>query len=83
MNCMDDKKTGAKLGPAGWITLVILAALLGVSIWYAAGVCSAMSGVHMSGFGWAFLVLGAVVTFGLGAGLMALVFYSSRHDMDR
>jgi hypothetical protein len=24
-----------------------------------------------------------VVTTGLGAGLMALVFYSSRHDMDQ
>jgi hypothetical protein len=37
----------------------------------------------MSGFGWLFLVLGVVVTCGLGAGLMGLVFYSSRHDMDR
>jgi hypothetical protein len=27
--------------------------------------------------------LGAVVTFLVGGGLMALVFYSSRHDMDR
>jgi hypothetical protein len=42
-----------------------------------------MSGVYMSGWGWTFLVLGVVVTIGLGAGLMALVFYSSRHDMDR
>lgn len=80
---MNEKKARSKLGPAGWITLVILAALLGVSIWYAARVWTAMSGVHMSGFGWTFLVLGAVVTFGLGAGLMALVFYSARHDMDR
>ena len=80
---MDSQKSPAKLGPAGWITLVILAALLGVSIWYAVRVWTSMSGVHMSGFGWTFLVLGAVVTFGLGAGLMALVFYSARHDMDR
>jgi len=42
-----------------------------------------MAGVHMSGWGWTFLILGIVVTIGLGAGLMALVFYSSRHDMDR
>jgi hypothetical protein len=41
------------------------------------------AGVHMSGWGWLFLVLGVVVTTALGAGLMALVFYSSRHDMDR
>jgi hypothetical protein len=37
----------------------------------------------MSVWGWTFMVLGVVVTTGLGAGLMALVFYSSRHDMDR
>jgi hypothetical protein len=37
----------------------------------------------MSGWGWTFLILGVVVTTGLGGGLMALVFYSSRHDMDR
>ncbi len=42
-----------------------------------------MAGVRMSGFGWTFLVLGVVVTIALGAGLMALVFYSARHDMDR
>jgi hypothetical protein len=28
-------------------------------------------------------VLGVIVTVALGAGLMALVFYSARHDMDR
>jgi hypothetical protein len=37
----------------------------------------------MSTLGWTFLVLAVLVTFGLGAGLMALVFYSSRHDLDR
>jgi hypothetical protein len=42
-----------------------------------------MAGVHMSGWGWTFLGLGVVVTIALGAGLMALVFYSARHDMDR
>jgi hypothetical protein len=42
-----------------------------------------MSGVHMSAWGWTFLILGVVVTVVLGAGLMALVFYSSRHDMDQ
>ena len=73
----------SKLGTAGWIALVVLAGFFGVSLWYAVKVWSAMAGVHMSGFGWAFLVLGVVVTIALGAGLMALVFYSSRHDYDR
>ena len=72
-----------KLSPAGWLTIAILLAFLGASFWYALDVWTAMSGVPMSGWGWGFLVLGVVVTIGLGAGLMALVFYSARHDMDR
>ena len=39
--------------------------------------------VGMSGWGWGFLIAGVVVSVGLGGGLMALVFYSSRHDYDR
>ena len=72
-----------KLSPAGWLTLAVLAGLFGISLWYAIKVWTAMEGVHMSGWGWTFLVLGVVVTIALGAGLMALVFYSARHDMDR
>lgn len=72
-----------RLSTAGWIALAVLAGFFGLSLWYAVKVWTAMSGVHMSGFGWAFLVLGVVVTIAVGAGLMALVFYSSRHDYDR
>ena len=71
------------LSIAGWITLVILAGFFFVSLWYAVKVWTAMEGVQMSGWGWTFLGLGIVVTIALGAGLMALVFYSARHDMDR
>jgi hypothetical protein len=78
-----DKNPMTSLSAAGWIALAILLGLLGVSLWYAVKVWTAMSGVHMSGWGWLFLVLGVVVTTALGAGLMGLVFYSSRHDMDR
>lgn len=73
----------APLSPAGWITLAILAGFLIAAVWYAIWVWQSMTGVHISAFGWTFLVLGVVVTTGLGAGLMFLVFYSSRHDMDR
>jgi len=72
-----------RLSTAGWIALVVLAGFFGLSLWYAVKVWTAMSGVHMSGFGWGFLVLGVVVTIAVGAGLMALVFYSSRNDYDR
>jgi hypothetical protein len=69
--------------PAAIITLVVLLGLLGWAAWYAVGAWNAMRGVAMSPLGWVFMVMGAVVTFLVGAGLMALVFYSSRHDMDR
>jgi len=78
-----DNNNKSPLSAAGWITLAILGGFFCVSLWYAVKVWTAMSGVQMSGFGWTFLVLGIVVTIGLGAGLMALVFYSSRHHMDR
>lgn len=71
------------LSVAGRVALAVLSGFFCVSLWYAVKVWTAMSGVQMSGWGWLFLVLGIVVTIGLGAGLMALVFYSSRHEMDR
>jgi hypothetical protein len=78
-----DKNRKTPLSAAGWVTLAILLGFFLVSLWYAVKVWTAMSGVHMSGWGWTFLILGVVVTIALGAGLMALVFYSSRHDMDQ
>jgi hypothetical protein len=83
MKTPPDKDRKSPLSVAGWITLGVLLGFFFVSLWYAVKVWNAMAGVHMSGFGWTFLVLGIVVTIALGAGLMALVFYSSRHDMDR
>lgn len=73
----------SKLSAAGWLALLVLGVFFFVSLWYAVKVWTSMAGVQMSGLGWFFLGLGVVVTIALGAGLMALVFYSSRHDMDR
>ena len=83
MNSTSDKDGKSPLSAAGWIALAILFGLLLVSLWYAVQVWTAMAGVQMSGWGWTFLIAGIVVTIGLGAGLMALVFYSSRHGMDQ
>ena len=74
---------GRRLSAAGWIAIAVMLLLLGWAIWYAMGAWASMRAVHMSVLGWVFLVAGIVVTFLLGAGLMALVFYSSRHDLDR
>jgi hypothetical protein len=79
---MKSEKT-EKLSRAGLVALLVMAGLLIAAIVYAVGVWQAMAGVTMSGWGWLFLILGIVVTIGLGAGLMGLVFYSSRHDYDR
>ena len=83
MNAPPKNDQKSPLSAAGWIALAILLGLLLASLWYAVQVWTAMSGVQMSGWGWTFLVAGIVVTVGLGAGLMALVFYSSRHNFDQ
>jgi hypothetical protein len=72
-----------RLGRAGWIAVAVLACLLAAAAWYAIDAWLSLSDVPMSPLGWLFLTLGAVVTLAVGAGLMALVFYSSRHNLDR
>lgn len=72
-----------KLGAAGWIAIVALAGFLVWSAWYAVHVWNALGGIHISVAGWIFIVIGVLLTVGLGAGLMFLVFYSSRKDFDR
>ncbi|HWA31664.1 MAG TPA: hypothetical protein VG867_11215 [Rhizomicrobium sp.] len=71
------------LGPAGWFTIVILLGFLAGAIAYAIHAWNAMSGVVISPLGWFFMALGIFFTFIVGAGLMALVFYSSRHNYDQ
>jgi len=71
-----------RLGPGGWLILAVLLGLLAAAILYAARIWTSVD-VAMSGWGWLFMILGIIVTTALGAGLMALVFYSARHDMDR
>ena len=72
-----------RFSPAAIVTLVILFAFLAGAVAYSVHTWQAMDGVAMSTAGWVFLVMGVVFTVLLGVGLMALVFYSSRHDYDR
>jgi hypothetical protein len=80
---MSGKGRKTRLSGLGMLAIAVLVALLLWSGWYAIGAWNAMSGVKISLLGWIFMALGAAVTFLVGAGLMALVFYSSRHGMDR
>jgi hypothetical protein len=80
---MPENRRESGLSAFGVAAILVMVGLLGWAGWYAVGAWNAMRGVTISPLGWLFMGLGAVITFLVGAGLMALVFYSSRHDMDR
>jgi hypothetical protein len=79
---MSDAPEKQAIGPAGWVVIVVLAGFLGWAVWYAMHTWSKLDGVGISTAGWVFMGLGIVVTFAVGAGLMGLVFYSSRKGRD-
>jgi len=63
-------------------TIAVLLALLGASAAVAVWVWIEIGEVAISRHGLTALALGAVLTFGLGAGLMTLVFVSNRRGYD-
>jgi hypothetical protein len=77
------KSSSKRLGVAGWFAIVVMAGFLAWAVWYGLHVWNALPGVNISTAGWIFIGVGVLATLGLGAGLMALVFYSSREGMDR
>jgi hypothetical protein len=77
-----DHESSAHVGVAGWIAIVVLVAFLVGAVAYAVYAWNSLSGVSMPLTGWLYMILGVVVTFVVGAGLMALVFYSSRKGRD-
>lgn len=78
-----NRTTSRKLGPGGWFAIIALLGFLVAAIVYAVHAWNAMSGVEVSPLGWLFMVLGVVLTIVVGGGLMALLFYSSRHNYDQ
>lgn len=71
-----------QIGPWGWFAIVALVGLLSAACWYCVDAWTEVPGVGIPPIGWFFLILGVVVTFVVGAGLMALLFYSSRKGRD-
>ncbi len=63
-------------------TLIVLLALLIATAAVAYWVWQELGDVDISWHGWLALTLGASATFLVGAGLMALVFFSSRRGYD-
>jgi TRAP-type C4-dicarboxylate transport system permease small subunit len=64
------------------IVVLSLFAMLVLALWAGWDVLGGLVGGEMSAAGWAAAIIGTVLTIGLGAGLMALVFYSSRRGYD-
>jgi len=77
-------KLRTKRGTLGTVMLVAvpLFAILAASFWYAAGAWTSLSGPPMPTTGYVALSLGVVFSLVIGVGLMALLFYSSRHGFD-
>ena len=59
-----------------------LLAMLGAAGWFAARTWLSVSGPPMPAAGYVAMTLGVVFSLVVGCGLMALVFYSSRHGYD-
>jgi hypothetical protein len=77
------KKPGGK--PSSWATLAFLVPLLAILAgagWLAARTWIAADGSPISTNGYVAMTLGVVFSLALGCGLMALLFYSSRHGYD-
>jgi len=66
----------ARIGAA--VAVVAAAAVLAA----VAGLWAAVGDDEISAAGWAAMIVGVILTLGLGVGLMSLVFYSSRHGYD-
>jgi len=76
-------KPNAKLGALGKIALLAsLLALLVAAGWYAARAWIAIQGPPMPAIGYVAMAGGVAVSLLVGCGLMALLFYSSRHGYD-
>jgi len=70
------------LGIGGWLAIVAMGAILGLSIWFAFWGWN-LTDVAISPAGMRALVLGVVFSMLVGGGLMALLFYSNRKGYDR
>jgi hypothetical protein len=76
-------KPGIKWNTVGMtVMLIALFAILTAAGWYASRAWTALSGPPMPPAGYAAMILGIVFSLVVGCGLMALLFYSSRHGYD-
>jgi flagellar basal body-associated protein FliL len=74
--------TARRLGAWGWIAIVVIFGFLAAAIAYAVWGWNSMGSVDIPPMGWFLLIIGIIATLGVGGGLMALIFYSSRKQYD-
>lgn len=73
---------GGRTGLGTIAVAAFLLAVLAASLWYAARTWISIQGPPMPAVGYVAMTLGVVFSLVVGIGLMALVFYSSRHGYD-
>jgi heme/copper-type cytochrome/quinol oxidase subunit 2 len=66
----------------GIVLVVVLFAMLVAAGWHAMTAWSGVNGAPMPTTGYVAMTLGIVFSLVVGCGLMALLFYSSRHGYD-
>ncbi len=68
----------------GWVRIAVAIAVIGVIgvIVLAARLWRMIGGAGISWVGWLALVLGALLSLGVGIGLMALIIFSNRQGYD-
>jgi hypothetical protein len=71
-----------KIGVGTIVTVVALIAITVAALWFAVSAFTDVSGPPMPPVGYAAMILGIVLSLVVGCGLMALLFYSSRHGYD-
>jgi hypothetical protein len=62
--------------------IVPLFAILGLAVWFASRAWTSVEGPPMPAVGYVAMTLGVIFSLVVGFGLMALLFYSSRHGYD-
>jgi hypothetical protein len=64
------------------LTVIALLGLLALSLWFAGTAWVRLGGDPIPLYGWFAIIGGVFFSLLVGGGLMALVFYSSRHGYD-
>ena len=76
-------KSGNTFGTWGMVGIgVPLLVILAAAVWFAIHAWASVGGAPMPTAGYVAMTLGIVFSVVIGCGLMALLFYSSRHGYD-